>query len=698
MKNNQKTAAVAATTTAIATIPTTVKSIAPFTGIMMNLDLTKIDPNPFNPRTEVDDTYLSELARSIGRNNVQTPIKVRPLTDGRYQIVYGECRWRASMLAGKTTIPANVESMTNEQAEICAIVENMQRKNFSPFEEAQIFRRLLEERGKTITQICEDLSVKEAYVKRRLNLTNLIDEVATMLRDKDITLEVAFEFAKYDAQIQKEVYEQHFCNEGWSSWRGIRAKDFAKRLYESYMTKLDNYHFDKTECDTCNHNTLNQVLFKDCGGECAGCQNATCLKEKNTAYLTEKCIALLSEDPHIHIAVTSNSNKDAASRLVEAGYLPVELDKPLWRYDQSPEKPEPVDPDDYDDDDDLAFAMENYQEELAEYEQSVSKLKTDIATGRTLKYAVIDTTDIAICYEELKCKEVDEHGVSRISVPESPANNLIEKDSRNKEICYEHITTELKKVVSVHDKEFPTGELTEREEQFFYYALLKDAGHHHKQLLGLKSYVDDDELMNFSAKLTAEQKTMIKRMTIMRYCNKLSESRVREQSADTVLLTEFTTMHWPDRSTPVQERYKNRYDKLHANLQVRIKALEQEHELLTLRAEAEASKALPQAMQTTQDGITFDIQTGEIIETVGYVDVSDAYNTTAEQTETIEFVTDYEQVDYPEPDIDDQSQESVPWYDQPQKEQDELSEDTAEAKHIIPLHAVQSEPRIETAA
>lgn len=121
-------------------------SLVPFQAMLLNLDLEKIVPSKLNPRGEIAEAPLAELTDSILRYGVQTPIKVRPIDNDRYEIVYGERRYRASLAAGKPCIPAYIQSMTDEEAEICAVTENMQRADFSPFEEAAIFRRYAEEK------------------------------------------------------------------------------------------------------------------------------------------------------------------------------------------------------------------------------------------------------------------------------------------------------------------------------------------------------------------------------------------------------------------------------------------------------------------------------------------------------------------------------------------------------------------------
>lgn len=584
-------------------------AVVPFVSMSMNLSVDLIDPSPYNPRTEFKDKELEELAESIRLHGVQTDIKVRPAEGGRYQIVYGERRYRASLLAGRQTIPAKVECMTDEQAETCAIIENMQRENFSPFEEGKIFRDKYDS-GRTIAWICETYGKKEEYVRGRMNLTKLIPEVAALLKQKEITLEVAKEFAKYDQQIQSEVYGQHFHTDGFYSWKGIAAKELAKRLYERYMTKLDSYNFDKGDCAACGHNTFNQVLFTECG-DCPGCSNMECLMKKNTDYLVNRCIELSGKDPRLHIAIDSDGDAKAAEILEGKGYEVTTFDAPYWRYTREPDMPQAPDPADYDDQDDLQFAMDDYNGELEEFKEATTELEFNVSEGRMLKYAVIKGKEVRIIYDKVEEEsEDDSAGEVFIRQPESPAKALKKKDERNGEICCEHITKDLKKLLYDNTQDsFPQTEMTERERQFLYYVLLEDISGYNREKLGIEGYGRyDDKRLEAAERLTPEQKTMLYRMAIMRYCENMSENYVKPDSPDIRLFTEFMELHYPEESRAIQEKHKKIYEKRHANLQVRIEAIEDEAELLRLKKDAEeAGSAIVEFK-----GRLIDIETGEL--------------------------------------------------------------------------------------
>ena len=573
MKKNQKTAT-AKKQNVNAAPATTSNALVPFRSVSMNIPLDKIDPSPFNRDRTISDKELRDLADSIALHGVQTDIKVRPMENGRYEIVYGERRFRASLLAGKTTIPAKVEQMSDEQAETCLIIENLQRENYSAVEEGRIFRRKQEE-GLSVAAICERFGKKEDYVRSRISLTTLIPEVADMLEREDITLEVAKEFAKYDTDIQKEVYEEHFRHDDLWSWRGIPAKDFAKKLYDKYMTKLSNYRFDKTECTSCGHNTLNQVLFTDCG-DCGACRNMACLLKKNEDYLVDKAVSLLRSDARLHLAATCNSDRTVAERLEAMGHEVVTLENGLWGYISEPAMPEAPVPEDCESEEDVRSAQDDYEEELKEFKETCSELDRGVSEGTVLKYAVIGTSDVGVYYERVR-EQTDENGLLRGSAPESPAAKLRAKDARNLEICYEHINKDLKKVLEKATAQFPASAMTEREHQMLNYVLLDRIPSANRELLGVTGYGScRTERLKAAETMTEEQRTMLFRMAFMRYCDDICEYNCKADDIDIQLMIEFGQMHFPEETAAVVGRHKAIYDKRHANLDKRIKAIEEE--------------------------------------------------------------------------------------------------------------------------
>ncbi|HZD93934.1 MAG TPA: ParB/RepB/Spo0J family partition protein, partial [Candidatus Sulfotelmatobacter sp.] len=132
-----------------------------------------IDPNPYQTRRQINETALAELAESIRASGVVQPVVLRPGGDGRFQLVAGERRWLASKRAGKTTIPAVVRQISNEQAMEITIIENLQREDLNPVEQARAFERLSREFNLTQEQIAARTGKDRASIANFIRLLKL---------------------------------------------------------------------------------------------------------------------------------------------------------------------------------------------------------------------------------------------------------------------------------------------------------------------------------------------------------------------------------------------------------------------------------------------------------------------------------------------------------------------------------------------
>jgi ParB family chromosome partitioning protein len=141
------------------------------------IPLDQIDRNPFQTRTQVNEEQLAELAASITANGVVQPVLLRPLANGRFQLIAGERRWRASRIAGKTTVPAILRQVSDEQAMEITIVENLQRADLNPMEQARAFERLSREFHMTQEQMAVRTGKDRASVANFLRLLRLPSSV-----------------------------------------------------------------------------------------------------------------------------------------------------------------------------------------------------------------------------------------------------------------------------------------------------------------------------------------------------------------------------------------------------------------------------------------------------------------------------------------------------------------------------------------
>jgi ParB family chromosome partitioning protein len=168
------------------------------------LPVGKVVPNPDQPRMTFHEETLQELAASIREHGVLQPILVRPTGDD-FQIIAGERRWRASKLAGKETIPAIVERFDDATALEIALIENLQREDLSPLDEAIIYKKMTDELGYSIRNLAGKLGKDKGYVENRLRLATAPDDVREMVAARYDTLSAAYELMKVEDKRRRKA-------------------------------------------------------------------------------------------------------------------------------------------------------------------------------------------------------------------------------------------------------------------------------------------------------------------------------------------------------------------------------------------------------------------------------------------------------------------------------------------------------------
>ncbi len=150
-------------------------------GQTVYLPIAEIMPNREQPRKQFDDEALAELSASIAQHGVLQPLLVRPMPDGSYQLVAGERRWRASRMAGLAEVPVVVRSMTEQEAAELALIENLQREDLNPMEEALGYRTLMEGYGMTQEQAAQVVNKSRPAVANALRLLQLPEAVTALV-------------------------------------------------------------------------------------------------------------------------------------------------------------------------------------------------------------------------------------------------------------------------------------------------------------------------------------------------------------------------------------------------------------------------------------------------------------------------------------------------------------------------------------
>ena len=189
---------------------------------IVSVVLADIQPSNYNPRKNFDVASLAELAESIRQQGVLQPIGVRPIAENRFEIIFGERRYRASLMAGLEEIPAIVLNVSDETAEEMAVTENLQRKDVTPIEEANAYQRLIESGRHDIQSLAMQFGKNETYIRTRLKFVSLIPEIAELLEKDEIYKNADLritDVAKmlhtnrtYTSRLMHDVFQSNFAD------------------------------------------------------------------------------------------------------------------------------------------------------------------------------------------------------------------------------------------------------------------------------------------------------------------------------------------------------------------------------------------------------------------------------------------------------------------------------------------------------
>jgi ParB family chromosome partitioning protein len=199
------------------------------TGKPLEIALDQIERNPFQTRTQFDEAKLNELAQSIAASGVVQPIVVRALGKDRYQLITGERRWLASRKANKTTVPSIVRQVSDEQAMEMTIVENLQRADLNPMEQARAYQRLSQDFKMTQEQMASRTGKERASVANFLRLLRLPEPIQQKVESGDLSFGHARTLLALDSPESITAAAQK-----------VIALSFSVRQTESYVQGLIN--------------------------------------------------------------------------------------------------------------------------------------------------------------------------------------------------------------------------------------------------------------------------------------------------------------------------------------------------------------------------------------------------------------------------------------------------------------------------
>lgn len=540
----------------------------------------------YNPRKYFNENDLSELAENITKIGVIQPITVKKEGE-KFRLVCGERRYRASILAGKETIPAIIRDITDDEAIDIAYFENIVRKDISPIEEAEAIKFLIDNKKETFKSLALRLGKSEVYLRTRYNLNYLISEIQELI-DRDILqIGIGMLLASYDVSLQERIYNKHLCESAsynsYMYWGNLKYKDFAEKI-KGYSLSLKDANFDTAECQNCPFNSAMTELF---GEDNARCLKASCFDEKTSSYLMDKIQAVIGQNPQFRLFKSNSVSNWILEALQEEGYH-VEDSYIYELYPDTPEEPnredyvlededEPFDQEGYDD------ALEEYQNELQTYDEEMQDIKINIENGTYIACYVLLDKDIVKGYynpeDEQQDQEQDESQEQEadgdtqnakeddsLKEMKKQLKELSQKDKRNKEIQIENTVKDLKELFS---QEIERTEKEDLEENLFYTFLIAESNACYKKFAD--GSCEHRKIFEAVQTISDSDKIFIMREYIKKNLNSYAFSAYSFASDK---LIEFMMLHFPQQTEQISKKYNDVYEKRKKSLDERILPLE----------------------------------------------------------------------------------------------------------------------------
>ncbi len=214
----------------------------------VKVKLLDIEPNRDQPRKQFDEEALSELSDSIAQHGVLQPLLVRPMPDGGYQLVAGERRWRASRMAGLTEVPVVIRDLTDAQVAELALVENLQRENLNPLEEANGYKELSDKFGYTQEKISEIVGKSRPSIANALRLLNLPENVQEKVSDGSLSMGHARAILSLeDDKMKTDLAKLVIANDLSVRETERIARNMVKEAPKKSKAKKRNPYYDEAE-------------------------------------------------------------------------------------------------------------------------------------------------------------------------------------------------------------------------------------------------------------------------------------------------------------------------------------------------------------------------------------------------------------------------------------------------------------------
>ena len=547
------------------------------------IDVNLIIPNPLNPRKYFDADSLKELETSIANDGMLQAIKVRKKNVEnveKFEIIFGERRFRASKNIGLATIPCEIVDIDEEKALDWMLTENLHRLDILPSEEADIYKKLIDERSMTVHSIGERYGKTPRYIYNRLALNHLMPEIVNLLNESKISMLIAVEISRFEYEIQKKIHDEHLnTDQQFNSWLNLGLNAFKEKVESKYTTLLSRYLFDKNECNSCQFNSELRSLFPEI--EKSRCTQPSCLIKKHENNMVESCINVLKDEKLDIYATFNDVNSDVVSKIQELG-----IEVSFGDVFPVPPNPEKPDQNDFKDNENgFVEAMAKYNSQFEEHTAYNEMLysghaKKVIRIGMntvTLGYVLITKDepvndnsfdDIGTPPEPVKDKNGS--GSSAVTVKNNPDKTtkkektggiddiiakLQKKDAENKANASLGVLEGVKKLLK--EKDIKPLEVSQFDELLMFFLMIGDVNPKNLKIFGLKdSSMSDDLKLSVVSKLTQEQKNTIILDFILK--GMMKTSGLCKKSG---LLIEFAKAHFPSQFKKIEDKFSDIYEK-----------------------------------------------------------------------------------------------------------------------------------------
>ncbi|HEY9137890.1 MAG TPA: ParB/RepB/Spo0J family partition protein [Terriglobus sp.] len=308
------------------------------------VSLSLLTESKTNSRRVFENETLKELAATIRTKGVYSPLLVRPLTERGFEIVFGARRFRAAQMAEAETVPVRIKEMTDAEVIEAQLIENLQRKDVHPMEEAQGLRALLnlEEPSYTVEQIAAKMGKSPAYVTTRLKLTDLAPVVVEAFYAEEIGVGHALLLARLQADQQEQAlsacFKEVYNGESKPTRILLPVRNLQFWIDTNIVLALKEAPFDRKDaqlvpaagsCIDCPKRTgHNKLLLSDIGGKLDSCTDPTCYQVKVGAHVAK---TIAAKPNLVQISTAYGQQKEGSAVLPRNRYTEVRAEKPADR-------------------------------------------------------------------------------------------------------------------------------------------------------------------------------------------------------------------------------------------------------------------------------------------------------------------------------------------------------------------------------